>query len=265
MHKSSVNFNLAIPTDNDSPVIAKPSDRTFNFPAPAVTAKRSPVLGGDFDSIAPMGCDEFNAAFPEFFPKGVGVIAFVTNQAIRFLSGAPRAFAAYLDGCKRRFDEFRLGRGRSVKGHSQRNTLAVRQYHKLRAFPPLGLADARAPFFAGWKVPSMKLSLHLICWRSLSSLKKALQTFSHTSCSSQSINRLQQVLGLGYFSGRSFHRAPVLKTQRIPSKTSRFRFQGRPRLVSLGSKGSIFRHCFSVKYVARLTDHLRESFIVSQL
>ncbi len=265
MHKRSVNFNFAVPANNDSSVIAKPGNRAFDFPTPAVSPKCPAILGRGFTSIASMRRNEFNPALFELFSQRIRIIGFITNQALRFLSRASRPFAAYLDRCKRRFDEFRFGRGRRVKGHSQRNTLAVCQYHELCALPPLGFADAWAPFFAGLKLPSMKHSLHWICWRSLSSLKKALQILSQTSCSSQSIKRLQQVLGLGYFSGRSFHRAPVFNTQRIPSTTSRFFFQGRPLLLNWGSNGSIFRHCLTLKYVARLTDHLRQSFIVNHL
>jgi hypothetical protein len=36
-------------------------------------------------------------------------------------------------------------RGRSVKGHSHRNTLAVCHHNKLCAFPTLGFAACTAP------------------------------------------------------------------------------------------------------------------------
>jgi hypothetical protein len=145
-----------------------------------------------------------------------------------------------------------LMRGGRVKGHSQRNTLAVRQNHELRALAPLGFADFRPPFLAGMKLPSMKHSAHWI-WLFLSnSWMKARQTLSQRPVSSHIRRRLQHVLGLGYFSGKSFHRAPVRKIQRMPSNTRRLSFQGLPLLFNLGSRGSIFRHCQSLKYTARL-------------
>jgi hypothetical protein len=79
--------------------------------------------------------------------------------------------------------------------------------------------------------------------------KKARQALSHTSCSSQSRRRRQQVLGDGKRSGRSGHRAPVRKIQRMPSKTGRFGMGfGPPRgeALSSGNKGAIFSHCASV-------------------
>jgi hypothetical protein len=141
------------------------------------------------------------------------------------------------------------GRG---NGHSQRNTSAIRHNHELGALTPLGFPDFWAPFFAETNVPSIKHSLQSI-WPRLSSLRiKVRHIFSQTPCSSHIFNRLQQVLGLGYFSGRSFHLAPVRRTQRIPSKTKRLFCQGRPLLFNFGSNGSISFHCFSVKYIARL-------------
>jgi hypothetical protein len=77
--------------------------------------------------------------------------------------------------------------------------------------------------------------------------RNARQILSHSCCCSQSRKRRQQVLALGYSFGRSRQRAPVLSTQRMPSKTRRLSLQGRPRLLSLGKSGSIRCHCSSDK------------------
>jgi hypothetical protein len=145
------------------------------------------------------------------------------------------------------------GAGR-MDGNSQRNTLAVCQYHKLCALAPLGLSDATAPFLAGMNVPSINASLQSRCARSLSSVKNARQILSHTPSSVQRLSRRQHVLGLGYRSGRSHHRAPVRNTHKIPSRHARLSAKGRPRLISVGRCGSIFFHWASDKYTFRLMD-----------
>jgi hypothetical protein len=153
------------------------------------------------------------------------------------------------NGVQGGFQQGHLGRGRRVQEVSQRNTLAVDHHHPLRAFPPLGLADLRAPFFAGAKLPSAKASAQLSWPWASSWARKARQALSQTSCSSQSRRRRQQVLGEGYCGGKSFHRAPVRNIHKIPSKQGRLGMGlGPPRGDGLGSgnKGAIFSHCSSV-------------------
>jgi hypothetical protein len=130
---------------------------------------------------------------------------------------------------------------------SQRNTFAVDHHHPLRAFAPLGFANPEAPFLAGAKLPSKKLSLQSSRPPWSSSERKARQILSHTSCSSHCRNRRQQVLAAGYCLGKSRQRAPVLSTQRMPSSTARLSAQGRPRLRNFGNSGSTRSHCFSLR------------------
>jgi hypothetical protein len=133
--------------------------------------------------------------------------------------------------------------------HSQRNTLAVCHHHKLRTLSAFRLANLRAPFFAGENVPSANTSYqHSRCLTS-SSARNARHTFSQRPCSSQSRNRRQQVLGEGNRLGRSFQRAPLRSTQRIPSTHGRFGIGRRPPLgegFGSGSNGASFAHCLFV-------------------
>jgi hypothetical protein len=150
-------------------------------------------------------------------------------------------------------------RGCRTKVLSQRKTLAVDHHHPLRALAPLGFADAAAPFLAGAKLPSTKLSLQSSWPRASSSARNWRHTSSQTSCSSHNCNRRQQVLGLGYSGGRSRQRAPVLSTHKRPSNTRRFSAHGRPRPEDCGSNGSIFFHCSSVRngFGIRSFSHIR--------
>src|SRR5262249_52690041 len=112
-----------------------------------------------------------------------------------------------------------------------------------------GFSDAGPPFLAGAKLPSAKVSSQSIRPCSSSSSRNARQIESQTSCSSQSRNRRQQVLGEGYCAGRSFQRAPLRSTQRMPSKQRRSSTRRRPPSgdrLALGSNGSILRQCSSV-------------------
>ena len=241
MEKSLIHFVISFPTGHKTSIVSKPSIGPFNLPSSFVAPQGSTVLKFCF-LIPSRWSYEFNTAFFKFLSEGIRVISLVANQTFGF-------FAQLLDTFVNQCHLMWTGRGNR---HSQRKTLAVCHHHELRALAPLGFPDFWAPFFADTNVPSMKHSLQSI-WPFLSSLRmKVRHIFSQTPCSSQSFKRLQQVLGLGYFSGRSFHRAPVRRTQRIPSNTKRLFFQGLPLLFNFGTSGSIDFHCLSVKYIARL-------------
>jgi len=241
MEKSLIHFVVMFPTGNKPSVIAQPCNGPFNFPTALVTSEGTSILKFAF-SAASIWNDQLNSLLSKSLTKFLRIISFVTHQVL----------GCFTKLINRLFNKSYLmwtGRG---NGHSQRNTLAIRHHHELGTLAPLGFADFWAPFFAETNVPSIKHSLQSI-WPLLSSLRiKVRHIFSQTPCSSHIFNRLQQVLGLGYFSGRSFHLAPVRRIHRMPSKTKRLFFQGRPLLFNFGSNGSITFHCFSVKYIARL-------------
>jgi hypothetical protein len=133
--------------------------------------------------------------------------------------------------------------------YSHRNTLAVDHHHPLRTLAPLGFSDLRAPFFAEANEPSMNVSSQWSRPRASSWPRKARHIRSHVPSSSHCRRRRQHVDPLGYPSGRSRHRAPVFKTQRIPSTTSRLLTRGRPpwgERRGRGRCGSILAHCASV-------------------
>jgi hypothetical protein len=132
---------------------------------------------------------------------------------------------------------------------AERKTRAVDQYHKLCPLTLACAADASAPFFAGAKVPSRNASLQSTWPRSSNSPRKVRQRVSQRSACSHSASRRQQVAGLGYRSGRSRQRAPVRKTQRMPSKQARSSARGRPPRglrLARGNSGAIFAHWASV-------------------
>ena len=148
------------------------------------------------------------------------------------------------------FDQLHFRRRGRSKCASKRNTLAVDHHHPLRTFAALGFADTEPPFFAGAKLPSAKVSCQFKYCRSSSSANSARQTSNQIPRSSHSFSRRQHVDGLGYRSGRSRQRAPLLSTQRIPSNDNRLSLHGLPPCLPgavVGSKGSSFFHCSSFK------------------
>ena len=178
--------------------------------------------------------------------QGVAVVAPVGNDTQGSVSWAP-PLLRHGNVLERAFGQShfrRAGRGQLA---SQRNTRAVDHHHPLCALAPLGFANSEAPFLAGAKLASRKLSSQSSVPRASSSDKNARHTLSQTPCFSQRPRRRQQVAALGYSLGRSRQRAPVLSTHKIPSSTRRLSAHGRPRLLSRGNSGSIFFHCSSDK------------------
>jgi hypothetical protein len=127
--------------------------------------------------------------------------------------------------------------------------LAVDHHHPLRTLAPFGLPDAGPPCFAGATLPSATVSAQSSWPWASSWARKTRHAFSHTPWASQSRRRRQQVLGDGNRVGKSCHRAPLRRTQGMPSKTGRFGMGFGPppgEAVNSGHHGAIFSHCASV-------------------
>jgi hypothetical protein len=205
--------------------------------------------------VASMRRQQIDTPFPESLAQGIAVVRFVSDYSF---GPSPRS-------ARPRFGDFDLLEGlfgepdlcwRSRVGMaSQRKTLAIDHHHALCSLSPFGLSDRWTPFFAGKKLASMNDSSQSRTPLASNSERKALHISLRTSASYHCFRRRQHVEGCGYLSGRSFHRAPVLSIQRIPSKTKRSSALGRPpfgRGGGLGMRGWIFFHCSSVRYTTRL-------------
>jgi len=250
MEEASVNGKRAVIAHYPAAEVPEPSKGALDNPPSLIAAQRPAVLGRRLASILPMRGNQLDAALRQLLPQRVAVVTPIRNQAAGFLARTARAMPTpYPDRLERRRDEPDLRGGGRGKVVSQRKTLAVDHPPPLRALPPLGFADFRAPFGAGAKLPSRKDSLHFNGWRSFSSPRKARQIVSQTSCSSQSRSLRQQVEGEGNSSGKSGQRAPLRSIHKMPSKTLRSGDGGRPprgRGGRWGSKGRSFSHGASV-------------------
>jgi hypothetical protein len=229
--------------------LSEPCVSSFDDPATLVTTQLATIFVTPLLVVLPVGCDQVDSSLLQPFPQWVGVVGPVCDHSLRLLP-RPAFGSGDADFGERGFRKRSFSRRGTFKPNSQRKTLTVDQYHPLRAFATLGFTDCRAPFLAGAKLPSRKLSSH--CNKPLPSRvpSSARQASSQTSSSSHCFRRRQQVAGEGYLSGRNRHAAPVLSTHNMPSRQVRFEAHGRPRLsfrrFGSGNSGSINDHCASV-------------------
>jgi hypothetical protein len=228
---------------------SEPGERALDDISSPVAIPESVVLSIDVPMILPMRRKEVDASFSELFPMGIAVIGLVSNHSFGSSPGPSKSFFRDLDVCEDVFEEPDLSwRGR-VGIASQRNTLAIDHHQVLRSLASLRFSDSRAPFFAGMKVASTNDSSQSRIPFSSNSERKARHISLRSPAACQSLKRRQHVEGSGYSSGRSRHLAPVLRTQRIPSKQARSGAGGRPPF-GLGGRGGIngliFSHCSSV-------------------
>jgi len=236
-------------SDNNSPIIGDPAECALDYISSPVAIPESVVLSIDVPMILSMRNKKVDPSLSEAFSGRIAVIRLISDHSLG--SGPWSSGPSFGDSkfSKDLIKERDLSwRGR-VGITSERNTLAIDQYHALRSLSPLGFPDRCAPFFAGKKLASTNTSSQssLPSWSS--SERKARHNSLSTSSSYHCLSRRQHVEGCGYRFGRSFHLAPVLSTQRIPSNTRRSSALGRPPLGlagGLGMRGSIFAHCSSV-------------------
>src|SRR5690348_1005844 len=222
MKEGAIHTEVPVVTDDQATIVAQPGKSAFDFPAFAKAAQGSSIVERGFASILAMRADQQHASVEQAPAQRIAVVTAIGDHSPRPFLWTTGTTARNRDGIQCGLGQFYFaGRGTGQLA-SQRNTLAVDHHHPLRALPTLGFADSVAPFLAGAKLPSKKLSRQSSRPPWSSSDKNARQMRSHTPCWSHRWSRLQQTLGLTPISfGKSRQRAPVLSTQRIPSSTTR--------------------------------------------
>jgi hypothetical protein len=249
-------------TDHQPAIVSNPGKCTLHFPSFFVSTQLSSILRFLFYPIHFMRGDQVYSSLFQSFTQWIRVRGFIINQTLDFLTRTSSASARYRDRIQRIFNQSYLYRRCRVQVVPQRNSLAICHHHPLRTLSTLGFSDAEPPFLADAKLPSAKVSAQLSWPFRSSSERNARQAVNQASFSSHSCNRRQHVDGEGYWAGRSFHRAPLRSTQRIPSKQRRLEIRLRPFLsaVSSSRKGAILFHCLSVSSLANLFVARESSF-----
>jgi hypothetical protein len=213
MHESSEMIEESIPAREHTLVFVQPSEQAFDLPSSAVTPERAPILRPWLDAIALVQGNHFNTLGRELAIERITVVGKIPNKS--FGSSQREGLI------ERSLDkgDF-MWRSRS-RVHGEWKTCSVRNNHELRTLAPLGLSDARAPFFATTKVPSIKHSERLILPRSSRSRASASTIARSTPWRTQRLKRRKQVDPEGKRSGRSAQPAPVRSTHRMPLSAAR--------------------------------------------
>ena len=245
-------------------VISDPREGSFHFPSSPVTTKRPTILQFFLYPIRAVWRNQFNSTLLKSCSKFRRICSFVINKPLNSFHLIILTSLGNVRFIKCIFNQGDFRRGRRVQVVPQRNSLAACHHHPLRTHSTFGLSDAEPPFLAEAKLPSANVSDQSNCPFSSSSDRNALQAISHASLSSHSCKRLQHVEGEGYCSGKSFQRAPLRRTHRIPSKQRRLETRRRPFICS-GSirNGAIISHCLSVNSLFNLFAGRESSFVIA--
>ncbi len=228
-------------SDDYASKVSEPTESSLNCISSPVSIPKAVILSVYIPMITTMRRKQIDTPFPQALAQRVAVVGLVPDYSFGSGPWPSRSFFGDFDLLKCLLGEPDLCWRSRVGMASQRKTLAIDHHHALCALSPFGLSDRWTPFFAGKKLASMNASSQSSTPLASNSERKALHISFRTSASYHSFRRRQQVEGSGYLSGRSFHRAPVLSIQRIPSKITRLSFLGRPpfgRGGGLGIKGS---------------------------
>ncbi len=249
MDKRLIHHDISFVAYDESPEVSEPGDGSFDDPAPSIAPQRTAILCRRFDAVDLVRADHLDAARRQSLPQRIAVVAAVQNDALRSISRSAAPCTRHLHRGQRRFQQLHFRRRGRCQEDSQRKTRAVSHHQPLCTLSTLGFSHAEAPFFAGAKLPSAKISVQLSVPCSSSAARRARQALSQMPFFSHSFSRRQQVAGEGYSSGKSFHRAPLRSTHRIPSKVSRLSARRRPPRLDgfgAGNSGSMIFQCSSV-------------------
>ncbi len=174
--------------------LSEPCIGSFHNPAPEVAPEFASIFVKPFLVVLAVGHNQLDASLVQSLPQGIGVVAAVSDYAFWPL---PRAAfrPGDVDFGERGFRKRNFCRRGTFQPNSQRKTLTVDQYHPLCPLATLGFADGSAPFFAGAKLPSKKVSSHWSRPSSSSAPSSARQASSQMPCSCQRCSRRQHVEG----------------------------------------------------------------------
>ncbi len=246
MNKTQVIREVIIETCGNMTEVAQPGKQSLYLPSSPVTSECPPILALRLNPIGFMRSNHFNTLLTQPLIQRITIISLIPYKVFWLIWSKA--------GLKSWLNKGDFMRRSTFPVHGDRKTSAVCHCHDLRTFAPLGLSHSEAPFLATTKVPSIKPSLKSSLPRSIISWPKAFRMSSKRPLLTQAWKRLWQVWYGGYRSGKSCHRAPVLRTQRMPSNTSRLFLQGLPLPSGLrtgsGIKSSRIVHCSLVKSTA---------------
>lgn len=227
--------------DDEAAEVLQPTVRSLDEPPASKAAQFAAVLRLRLHSVRAVGTDQVDPSFAQPFAERITVGGEIVDQTFQ----SPRAAVLI----EQRFDQRHFARRGAVDVCGQGNSMCFGERHDLGSLAGLCLANLGAPLFARENEPSAKASSTLILPSRSSWRNPRCQAFRKTPEAVHSCNLRQQVGGDGKDFGKSFHRAPVRKIHRMPSKQARGSMRGRPPARDGGSHGNrsaMRNHCSSV-------------------
>ena len=190
--------------------------------------------------------NQINFQMLKTLSKWIAVIAFIGNKPYGALFGSASTSSWNLHRIKGFFGELYFRRAMPRQGCFPEEYLGRRPPPSTSFLCPFWFSRRRRPFFCRCKAaidkgffPVQHSFLHR-AWTKICAIHRA----THLGLP-KVVSRRQQVDGLGYRSGKSCQRAPVRRTQRMPSSTCRLSIGGRPPFgfaLGSGSSGSSSFH-----------------------
>src|SRR5262245_48532628 len=190
----------------------------------------SAVVARWFRSVIPMRTDQVDALFAQSISKWIRIITTIGDQRYALGQRHRNVVDGYFDqvgfravGCRDRCAE--------------RNPVGVSHDLELHPLAALSVANFVPPFFPRMKVASATKWSQSSLPNSSNSSITAEWTSSRIPSPAHSWSRRQHVDGDGRSTGISFHRPPLRRTNKMPSKQSRSSAHGRPPLGCGGRTG----------------------------
>jgi hypothetical protein len=251
-----ISFQEPIMPDQNAAFMAQPSERPFHYKAkpvamrPRMLAKWRPPSTWSF--VNPLRDTRHRAAFADVAPEPGAVVSPVRQNAAHALAGTTSTTATYtnlVQGPVRQLDLMNVGR---FQDKGQRRPPSIDQDFPLGSFAYLGNANTTAPFLAGAKLASRMPCDNFNRPRFPSCPKSTRKTLGQTPFRCHSTNLVQQVVYAPYSAGMSFHRQPLLSTNKMPLIVLRSSARGRPRRFWRGNVRSIRFQSFADKSVSRM-------------
>ena len=240
-------LDIACIAHHQPPAIVHPRATPLQLPALAGTGAGAdrPPASEALPAAGHRGDGGLEASPPQLVAHGLAVIGLIRDQFLGPWARAP-APRGYVDRRQGRHGSGVFRRAGARHLPPDRQPLAVGQDHHLRTLADGGLADARAPRFAGTKRPSRNARDHAsLLWASRA-LRSARQPRSQMPPSGHRCQHRPQVTAAPSSRGRASQAQPVLRTDSMPCKGLRSSARGRPgpRRRS-GSHDAITAHCSS--------------------
>ena len=221
--------------DDQPSKVLQPTVGAFDFPSAAEAAQLATVLQRRTAAVLAMRADQIDAPAGQALPKWVASLSATQPTVV-----------------EQRFNQGDLGGKCAVDLHRQRRPLRVGQNPDLGSLAALGLADQCAPPFALANAPSAKASSTSTWPIPPSCLRPCSHALANNPAVVHPSHLRQQVAGEGNDFGKSFHRVPVRRIHKMPSKPPAHTRRGRPRKQIGDAKPLLFREFRLVAVLAAL-------------